>query len=440
MRSKDTRGAGPVRPSFSLASRCASLVVSMLFGAAAHSADLTFACDAKGLGAQFCQEGAQEWARRNGHTVKVVQVPRSSTRRLELYKELLDAGSHSIDIYVIDIVWPGILAPSFVDMSSAAKDVVGQHLPSIIANNTVQGRLIAMPWFTDVGLMFYRKDLLDQYGIAVPRTWDALTQAARTIQAGQRKAGKRDFWGYLWQGKASEGLTCNVLEWLVSRGAGRVIDDQGRITVDNAAAAAALHSAKLWIGDISPPAVLTADEDATLEIFSAGHAAFMRNWPYAWALSNGVTSAVRGKVGIAPIPRGNDGQGAATLGGQQLAVSLHSRHRAAAIELVMHLTGREEQKRLALLAGVAPTVMDLYNDPLIKARNPYHAVLRDAVAGAVTRPSSVTGKHYEQVSEAIAATTHGVLADGKDAASSVKELAHRLQPLQAGFTGNAQKR
>ena len=356
----------------------------------AHAADLTMACDAVGLSARVCEEGAQEWARQTGNTVKLVPVPRSSTRRLALYKQLLDAESPAVDIYMIDIVWPGILARSFVDLTRPAAPVIGQHFPSIVANNTVDGRLIAMPWVTDTGLLFYRKDLLARHRLAVPRTWDELAHAARVIERAERQAGRRQFWGYVWQGRAYEGLTCNVMEWLGSHGAGTVVDARGRASIDNPAAASALQMAKAWIGDISPPAVLAADEDETLRLFSAGQAAFMRNWPYAWALSNSQTSAVQGLVAVAPMPRGDDGRGGATLGGQQLAVSRFSRHPQAAISLVLYLTGRAEQKRRALALGVHPTVMDLYNDPDVKAITPYQDTLRDAVAGAIARPTTVT--------------------------------------------------
>lgn len=388
---------------------------------AAPAVTLTLACDAVGLSARVCQEGAQQWASRHGHTVKLVPVPRSSTRRLELYKQLLDARSDAVDIYMIDIVWPGILARSFVDLSVPARAVLPQHFPSIVANNTVDGRLIAMPWFTDAGLLFYRKDLLARHGLPVPRSWGELERAARIIQDAERQAGKRGFWGYVWQGKAYEGLTCNVIEWLAASGGGAVLDRAGRATIDNPGAVDALQRARAWIGAVSPPAVLDSDEDSSLAAFSAGQAAFMRNWPYAWALSNGAGSAVRGQVGIAALP-----SGAGALGGQQLAVSRFSRHPAEAIDLVMYLTGRAEQKRRALVLGVNPTVMELYSDPEVRAIHPYQATIRDAVAAAVRRPSGVAGERYEEVSRALSHAARSVLAEGKDAASSVKTLARTL--------------
>ncbi|MFP5394353.1 MAG: ABC transporter substrate-binding protein, partial [Gammaproteobacteria bacterium] len=311
-------------------------MTSVLASAPVRAATLTLACDAVGLAAEVCLEGAQQWARQNGHAIKLIPVPRSGSRRLDLYKQLLGAQSPAIDIYMIDIVWPGVLARSFVDLSKPAAATIGQHFPGIVRNNTVNGRLIAMPWFTDAGLMFYRKDLLARYKLPVPATWDELERTAARIQDAERGAGKRDFWGYVWQARAYEGLSCAALEWMVGHGGGAIVREDGQVTIDNPRASSALQMARNWIGTISPKSVLTSDEDDALGAFSAGKVAFMRNWPYAWAIANGPASGIRGQVGIAPLPRGPGGISGATLGGQQLAVSRFSRNQALAIDLVMY--------------------------------------------------------------------------------------------------------
>jgi trehalose/maltose transport system substrate-binding protein len=396
----------------------------------AGAATLTLACDAVGLGEQVCREGAEAWARDTGHSVKLVPVPRSSTRRFELYKQLLEARSATVDIYMIDIVWPGMLSPHFIDLKRAAAGVTNRHFPSIMASNAVAGRLIAMPWFTDAGLLFYRKDLLTRYGLAVPQTWEELTRTARTIQAGERRRGKHKFWGYVWQGKAYEGLTCNILEWVASSGGGTIVDGAGRVTIDNGDAIEALQRAKAWIGDITPASTLAADEDDSIAAFAAGNAAFMRNWPYALVQTNAGESVVRGQVGIAQLPRGKSGVSVAALGGQQLAVSRYSSHRDEAISLVMYLTSRAEQKRRALVLGVNPTITDLYSDPDILAATPHGAILKQAIASAIARPSTVTGERYEGVTRALSEMTHSILAEGKDAPSTVKNLARRLETMR----------
>jgi trehalose/maltose transport system substrate-binding protein len=133
-----------------------------------------------------------------------------------------------------------------------------------------------VPTTVDVGLLYYRTDLLKKYGFAhPPDTWDELTQMARTIQDGERAAGATDFYGYLWQGK-DERLAVNALEWIFST----IIEPDGHISIDNPRAIDALNRAREWLGTISPAGTLTYAEEECRNIFDDGHSAFMRNWPY----------------------------------------------------------------------------------------------------------------------------------------------------------------
>lgn len=235
-----------------------------------------------------------------------------------------------------------------------------------------------MPWFIDAGLLYYRKDLLAKYKQNIPRTWAELSATARLIQNAERSSGHPQMWGYVWQGGPYEGLTCNALEWIVSHGGGSIVETSGAVTVDNPATIAALRMAKSWIGDISPASVMSAREEESRAIFQSGNAVFLRNWPYVWSVVNAPDSPIRNQVGIAILPRGPNGKTGTTLGGHQLSVSSYSRHRATAIDLVMFLTGREEQKRRARILGRSPTIGSLYQDTHLLAMNPYQETLRAA--------------------------------------------------------------
>ena len=142
--------------------------------------------------------------------------------------------------------------------SEAAKDLAPTHFPSIIESQTVGGKLVALPIFTDAPALYYRKDLLDKYGVAVPKTWDELTVAAQTVQDGERAAGKGDFWGFVWQGNAYEGLTCNALEWVKSFGGGQIVEADGTISINNPQAAAAIDMAASSSRTIAAKAVRKA--------------------------------------------------------------------------------------------------------------------------------------------------------------------------------------
>src|SRR5690606_9890320 len=307
--------------------------------AAAAGARVTVACGAIGIELTLCREAAQEWAQQTGNTVSIVNTPNSSSDRFALYVQLLASRSPEIDVLQIDVVWPGMLAPHLADLTAAFADRVAAHFPALVENNTVAGRLVAVPWFVDAGLLYYRTDLLEKHGFAPPQTWQDLTRIATTIQQRERAAGHQGMWGLVFQGKPYEGLTCDALEWVASHGGGTFIDDTGRITAEHPQAVAALDLAAGWVGRISPRGVRNYDEGVSRGVFRSGSAVSRRNWRCAWALAQGEDSPVRGKVGVIPLPRGGeDGRHAGTLGGWQLAVSRYSRHPEAAMDLVRHLT------------------------------------------------------------------------------------------------------
>jgi len=395
------------------------------------AATISISCGAVGQELEVCRTGAERWSSLTGNQVRVISTPNSTTERLALYQQLLAAGADDVDVFQIDVIWPGILAPHLLDMGRYAAAAKEGHFAAMIENNMVAGRLVALPWFTDAGLLYYRKDLLEKYAEKVPETWEQLTDIAGRIQHGEREAGNARMWGFVWQGRAYEGLTCNALEWLVSHGGGTVIDESGRITVDNPRSRAALERAAGWVGTISPRGVLNYAEEEVRGVFQSGNAVFMRNWPYAWALGQGAESPVRGRVGVARLPRatGEHGRHAATLGGWSLSVSRYSKHPQLAAELVLYLTGEAEQKRRALLGGYYPTRPALYKDPAILEANPILAELSDIFTIAVPRPSTVTGAKYNRVSSDFWSAVHAVLSGRRTPEFALTRLQRQLERL-----------
>lgn len=399
----------------------------------ATAADLTISCGAVGAELQLCQAGVERWEAKTGHSVEVVSTPNSATERLSLYQQILNAGSSDIDVLQIDIVWPGMLASHLVDL--------GKYLPegatdgffsAIVDNNTVDGRLVAMPWFTDAGVLYYRKDLLEQYDRPVPKTWEELTETARLIQTSEREKGNEGLWGYVFQGRAYEGLTVNALEWIASYpDGGTIVDDQGEITINNEAAAQALRLAAGWVGDIAPQGVRNYTEEEGRGIFQSGNAVFMRNWPYAWNLLQSEQSGVRDQVGVVALPAGGaQGQSAAVLGGWNLAVSRYSEHPELAAELVAFLTGAEEQKRRAIDGAYNPTIEALYQDEAVLAAVPFFGTLRDTFTSAIPRPSAVTGDNYPRVSNAFFNTVHEVLSGNAEPEPALSNLESELERIK----------
>jgi len=363
--------------------------------------------------------------------VDVIETPDLSNDRLGVYLQVFEARSPEIDVMQIDVIWPGDLAEHLVDLYEyGAREVVDQHFPAIVENNTVDGRLVGIPWFTDSGLLYYRTDLLEKYGFAgPPATWDELEEMARTIQDGERAAGNPDFWGFVWQGNSYEGLTCDALEWIASNGGGTIISPDGVVTIENPAAIAAVERAAGWVGTISPPGVTSFGEEDARNMFQAGNAAFMRNWPYAYSLGNAPDSAIAGLFDVAPLPAGDGGSGAGTLGGWQLAVSRYSANPEIAADVALFLASPEEQKFRAIEGSFLPTVMSLYDDPEVIEANPFFERLYDVLVNGVARPSTVSAPNYAQVSQAFYSAVHDVLTGAASAEEALAIAALDIQEI-----------
>ncbi len=395
---------------------------------------ITVAAGAVGIELELARKAAEHYMKINPDvTVRVLDTPDMVQDRLGLYLQFFEARSPEVDVYQIDVIWPGDLAEHFVDLYDyGAERLVNMHFPAIVENNTVDGRLVGIPWFTDAGLLYYRTDLLQKYNLNPPKTWDELERAARIIQDGERAAGNRDFWGFVWQGNAYEGLTCDALEWLASNDGGSIISPDGVITVNNPNAVEILQKARGWIGTISPPGVLGMAEEESRAVWQAGNAAFMRNWPYAYSLGHAADSVIRGKFDVSPLPAGRSGAGAATLGGWQLAVSKYSRNPAIAAEVAFFFASYEMQKDRAIVGSYNPTIMALYADPQVLKATPFFGSLYDVFINAVARPSTATAPNYNEVSTLFFRAVHSVLRGDKRAMDALEELELDLQDL-TGF-------
>ncbi|HKI97569.1 MAG TPA: ABC transporter substrate-binding protein [bacterium] len=400
-------------------------------GLSAQAARITIACSAVGMEYRLCKEGAHAWARKTGNTVALVQSPNLTTDRLALYVQMLAAQSSDVDVFQIDVIWPGILAPYLLNLQPLVPtDEITRHFPVLVDANTVNGELKALPWYTDVGLLFYRSDLLKAYNRPVPQTWQELQETAQLVMKGERAKGRRHFYGYVFQGKPYEGLTCNALEWIDSFHGGRILSDSGRVTFYNTSAVRALDMAAGWVGTIAPRGVLTYGEEESRGVFQAGHALFMRNWPYAWALANSRHSPVRGKVGVAALPAGgDDGHPTGTLGGWGLGVSRFSKHPELAVSLVRYLTGPDEQRRRAIVGAYNPTIPALYKDPAVLKADPFFAELPEILRHSVARPSAAAGRDYNRLSATVWEAAHDVLAGRAKAKDALSKAAQRLERI-----------
>lgn len=393
-------------------------------------ANIVVAAGAVGIELELVQDQAARFTEMCPNIiVTALETPDLANDRLSTYQQFWEAQSPDVDLYQTDVIWAGIVEPHAVDLNEyLSEDYIAQFFPDMVAGQTVNSRLVAIPWFTDAAGLYYRTDLLEKYGLEVPTTWDELTTTAQAIQDGERADGNSEFWGYVWQGNAYEGLTCDAHEWLVAETGDTFITADGTVNVNNEPFINALDRAAGWVGTISPEGVTTYGEEESRAVWQAGNAAFMRNWPYAYGLGNAEDSAVAGNFGYAPLPDGAARAGAC-LGGWQLMVSRYSDNVDAAVAVAEFMASADEQLARALSPqGANPTIPALYETEDL-ASSPLFSAMGPILETAFPRPSAITAEDYNQASTIFFANVHDVLTGNTDSLTAVEDMELDLQDL-----------
>jgi trehalose/maltose transport system substrate-binding protein len=373
----------------------------------------------------------EEFTHDTGIRVNHLPAPEDNREHFLLVRKLLQQAVSTPDVYGIDCIWSGALSDYLVDLKPYLSSELPLEVPEILSNYMVHGKLVAIPYHPNFGVLYYRTDLLLKYGYSnPPRTWDELEKMAVRIQMGERAEGKKDFWGFVWPGSISEGFASTALEWQASAGGGRIIENDQRISVNNPNALRAWDRAAHWIGWISPPSVLAYEEwDASNAFWISGRVAFTRGWSdYLLLRSRDVP--FRDHAGMTSVP-GEKNVRVSTFGGFSLGVSRSSAHQPEAIRLVQFLARREAQVEASSSRSEIPKLSQIFEAPRIVSKIYPTLEMPGSVPGAevVERPSTVTGANYDAVSLAYVQALHPVLggqAKSPEAAAALEKQLVRI--------------
>jgi multiple sugar transport system substrate-binding protein len=351
--------------------------------------------------------------------VEVVKALRSGEGRREAFASHLEQGDTTRDIYILSTHWLAEFAESgglaaLDDLAESHELDTAAFVPASVEASTLEGQLTALPWSTDAGLLYYRKDLLDKQGLEPPATWDGVQQMALDIANREGAAH-----GIVWQGAAYEGLTCNTLEYVWARGGG-VLDEHEHAAFDSDETRAALQEmAQAIASGASPSEVANFNENSTLRAFRDEGAVFMRNWSFAWDGLQGNDSPLAGLVGLSPLP-------ATCLGGESLVLSTSSRHPDEAFRFMAFLVAYEQQLAAAERGIHAPTVEAVYADADLLASAPHYANLHAALVKARPRPQTPA---YSEISSAIFTEVNSMLKGEQDAEATASIIQGRMEEI-----------
>lgn len=347
-------------------------------------------------------------------------TPDAADQKHQLYVQWLNAGASDPDILQLDVIWtPEFAAAGWILPLDRFVPDTAAFFSATVAANRWRDSLYALPWFIDVGMLYWRTDLMS----TPPATYaDLVREAQRARQA------KRVPYGFVWQGARYEGLVATFLEYLGAYG-GRILEG-GRVVVSSDAGRGALTEMRdeIYDQDVVPPAVLTWHEEESRFAFQNGKAAFMRNWPYSYPLmQDSSRSRVAGKFSVAPMPSGSGGSHTATIGGAQLAINRRTEHPEAAWAVIDYLTRPEQMRERARVAGQFPTRSGVYADPdLASGLAIPPATIRRIIEYAVPRPVTPV---YTQLSEILQIHLHRALTRQSAPATALAQAQAEMQHL-----------
>ena len=356
-------------------------------------------------------------------------MPSDTGQYFDQLRTQFQAQDGSLTLIGGDVIWPAQFAANsyIIDLSDRfTKSMQSKFLQGPVESNTYEGKVYGIPWFTDAGLLYYRKDLLEKSGFSgPPTTWDELKEQANTIKQDQGTK-----FGYVFQGAEYEGGTVNGLEFINSYG-GQVLDpgDASKVIIDSPESVAGLEAQRSMVADgAAPQAVSTYAEPETEAPFLGGDAVFCRNWPYMYSLAGTENFIKPDVIDIAPLPAGDGGESVSGLGGWNFFINAFADPEAqdAAWEFVEFITAPEQQKFYSLGGSYLPTLTALYDDPEIKESVPTVRLAGEALKNTVPRPVSPV---YSDMSLKMAEEFNSSLGGDVEPQEAISTLQTELQKI-----------
>jgi multiple sugar transport system substrate-binding protein len=361
---------------------------------------------------QFNQKYASQ-----GLSAKLLEFPESADEQRNQFIQRQQAKSPECDIFFSDVIWTAEFASQkwLMDMTKYIQPRQSEFIPSTLETIKYGGKYYGVPQATDSAFIYYRSDKVS----SVPQTWQALYSAAKSKG------------GIVYQGASYEGLTCDYLELAFAAG-GQVLSPDGKKSAINSPEN--LKALQFMVdgvkSGVAPKAVTTYMEEQSRRAFEAGQPAFMRNWPYAYALGNQKGSKTKGKFKVAPFPTFEGGGKAGILGGHNLVISAYSKNPKGAVKLIDFLTSAPIETMYAAKYSIAPVLNATYDDASVQKALPFAAELKQAITQAKSRPVSPV---YSQISQAIYQNVNKALAGQMSPQDALKTADASINKALATF-------
>ena len=348
---------------------------------------------------------------------KMIEFSTSADEQRAQFVQRQEAKSGECDVFWADVIWTAEFASQkwLYDMTPYVKSKAKQLIPATVETVRYDGKYWGMPNETNAPLLYYRTDQVD----SPPQTWQDVYAQAKAND------------GIVYQGAPYEGLTCDFLDIATAAGGSVLSPDGKRATIDSPQNLKALEFMVDGVKQgIAARGVTTYMEEESRRYWESGKATFMRNWPYAYALSQKEGTKVKGKFDVMPLPRFAGAGKGGTLGGHNLVISVYSKNPGAALKLVDEFSTLESQKLIFLDYTRVPPLLAVFDDAEVKEKYPFAGQLKQGVAQAKPRPVSPV---YPQISQAIYENVNEALAGRTSPAEALKAAQQQMTKALATF-------
>ena len=325
------------------------------------------------------------------------------------------------DVVSVDVIWTAEFAAKgwLQPLKDQLAIDTSKMLPATVKTGTYNNTLFAVPYASDGGLLYYRKDLVPN----PPKTWDEMMSMCSIAK-------KNNMDCYAGQTAKYEGLTVNAAEAINTAG-GKIVGDDGKTPQVNSAESAKGLSrlADAYKNGNIPKQAITYQEEQGRLSFEAGKLLFLRNLPYVYSLATtDKSSKVKDKFGIAPLP-GDSGPGASSLGGHDAAISVYSKNKATAADFIKFWTSEETGRYFATQGSLAPVLASLYDDPALIKKLAYLPTLKTSIENAVPRPVT---PFYPAVTKAVQDNAYAAIKGDKSVQQSLTDMQAAIQAAGQG--------
>jgi trehalose/maltose transport system substrate-binding protein len=351
--------------------------------------------------------------------VTPLYLPEAANVQLDQLVANLQAKSQVYDVIDMDVVWTAEFASNrWILPLPENQFPLGEFFPQAVSTARYQGRLYAVPDYSNADLLYYRKDILAKAGVdGPPTTWAQLENLAKTV------APRYGLQGYAGTFAQYEGLTVNFAECVQSAG-GSILNAAGtHVTLDTPQALAGLEFLvdglrQGWI----PQAALKYAEVSAQNEFVSGKFLFLNDWPDVYAALGPDADQ---KYGIAALP-GLNGPGSSSLGGANLAISAYSQHQQTALHFIRFMTTPQIQTIMLEQGSFPPVLRKLYAEPALTSRFKYLPTLFDAIETAQPRPAI---SNYDQASLVISSKAYQALEGAITPQEALADMQRQLTEI-----------